>query len=93
MKQIIRTYNITTVKPYNKQLKSSQANPRNSLIMEKGFLLIEQCTGFNFKDRTKPAFPETVTKLQIQQIRINLIVYKAPVYCSYLVSRTKANEN
>lgn len=58
-------------KPYNKQLESSEANPRISLIMEKSILLIGQCTGLNFKDGIKPAFPETVTKLQIQQIRIN----------------------
>ena len=70
MKQMIRTYNITILKPYSKQLESSQANPRIPL-MKKGFLLIGQCNGFNFKEGTKPAFPETVTKLQIQQIRMN----------------------
>jgi hypothetical protein len=69
---MINTYNITIVKPYNKKLESFQANPRISLIMEKGFLMIGQCISFNFKDGTEPTFPETEMKLQIQQIKINL---------------------
>jgi len=60
---MISTYNITTVKPYNKKSESSEANPRISLITEKGFLLIGQCTSFNFKNGTEPEFPETVMKL------------------------------
>jgi len=48
-----------------------KTNTRISLIMGKGFLLIGQCTGFNFKDRTETKFPEAVIKLQIQQIKIN----------------------
>jgi spermidine synthase len=56
-------YKITIVKPYNKKPESSQANPRMSLIMEKGFLFIGQCNSFNFKDGTEPEFPETVMKL------------------------------
>jgi len=45
---MISTYKITIVKPYNKKVESSQANPRILLIMENFFSVDRTMHSFQF---------------------------------------------